>query len=109
MLYIRGDAVEGRRIVGDSRGRENHVSGGQRFPENLRRNTSVEDAACRCTSARQLSSEHNRQLEAPMEAQQTQHSLYNGGGRKRREDEGGRGCLKESEKKITITFIHTHA
>lgn len=34
-----------------------------------------------------------------MEAQQTQHSLYNGGGRKRREDEGGRGCLKESERK----------
>lgn len=45
------------------------------FPENLgsiHHFFFFEDAACHCTSPRQLSSKHNRQLGAPMEAQETQ-------------------------------------
>lgn len=66
-----------------------------------------EDAACHCTSPRQQSSKHNEQLEAPMEAQETQ-ALYNGG------RGGGRGgdvaSFEESDpgrRRITITFIYS--
>lgn len=86
----------------ERRGRRvRHLCGGEimwkAFLTEPQENTSIyfEDAACLCTSPRQLSSEHNRQLEAPMEAQETVNITGERG--------GGEGVRRGG--KIKITFV----
>lgn len=74
--------------------------------------TFFQDAACHCTSPRQPSSKHNRQLEAPMEAQETVYIMGKWGrwgvrgGWAWDEDVASFEESDPSWRKITITFIY---